>query len=58
MIAEASDTLTGLCVPQFNVTVIASTDKIGAIMVEADVFYSLAMSYSKDMANNTLKLAP
>ena len=46
VIAEASDTLAGLCVPQFDVTVITGADKIGTIMVEADVFHSLAMSYS------------
>ena len=46
MIAEASDTLAGLRVPQFDVTVITGTDKISAVMVEADVFHSLAMSYS------------
>ena len=46
MVAEASDTLASLRVPQFNVTVVAGADKIGTIMVEADVFQCLAMTYS------------
>ena len=44
MIAEASDTLPSLGVPQFNVTVIAGTDKVCTIMVEADVLYCFAMA--------------
>lgn len=47
MIAEASDTLAGLRVPQFDVTIVTGTDKICAIMIEANIFHSLAMSYSQ-----------
>ena len=45
VIAEASDTFTGLGVPQFNVPIVAGTDKISTIVVEADVFNSLAVPY-------------
>lgn len=44
MIAEATDTLAGLRVPQFDVTVVAGTDKICTIVVEADVLHCLAMA--------------
>ena len=46
VIAETSDTLTSLRVPKFDVTVVAGADKIGAIVVEADVLYSLTMTYT------------
>ena len=47
MVAEALDTLASLLhIPQFNVTVIAGTDKIGTIVIEADVFQCLTMAYS------------
>ena len=45
VITGASDTLAGLRVPQFDVTVITGADKIGTIVIEADIFHSLAMSY-------------
>ena len=47
MVAEASDALAGLCVPQFDVAVIAGTDKVCAVVIEADILHSFAMTYSE-----------
>ena len=45
VIAEASDAFTSLGVPQFDMSVIPGTDKVGTIVVEADVFNCLCVSY-------------
>ena len=44
VVAEASHTLASFGVPQLDVTVVASADKICSIVVETDVLHSLAMA--------------